>query len=156
MRALGVPVALVASEPAAWQRRETELFADQALVSETSFLRLLDCSFPAAATALTAWWEHEQRDGFVAVGSKARVGRMRIDHGVGRVRLVIRRRWGPLHSSLPMELELAAWSERRPVTRLELIARSGVRVKWRYFSTGNEVLDAIVAEVSKEVLVEGC
>jgi hypothetical protein len=119
------------------------------LVSETSFLRLVDLSFATVAAALTTWWEHEQRDGFVAVGPSARVGRIHIEHGVGRVRVVVRRRWGPLSRSLPMDLELAPWSELQPATRMELIARRRVRVNWRYFGTGQQALDTIIAELAR-------
>lgn len=121
------------------------------LMSETSFLRCVDVSFATVNAALETWWEREQRDGFVAVGAHARIGRINVDHGVGRVRVVLGRGWGPFRSSVPMELELAPWSERQPVTRLELIARRRVRTNERYFRTGRQLLDILIAQIEPPV-----
>jgi hypothetical protein len=124
--------------------------ADGRVVSGTSFLRCVDLPFATVATALEAWWERDQRGGTVAVDRHTQMGRINVDSGVGRVRIVICRGWGPLRSSVPMELELAPRYERQPVTRLELIARRRVHASERYFRIGHEVLDTLIAQIASE------
>jgi hypothetical protein len=145
---LGERIAVIGGGRRVSERVETVIAGQgvgEGLVSETSFLRHVNLSFATVVSALENWWERDQLDGLVAVRPDARMGRIKVEHGVGRVRVVIRRRWGPLASSLPMELELAPWSGLTPMTSMELIARRHVRLKWRYFGTGHHVLDAIIA-----------
>jgi hypothetical protein len=131
---------------AAVERGVAGVERDGGLVSGTSFLRLVDLPFATVAAALEAMWQHGQRGGYVRIGGNALMGRPSIDNGVGRVPVVIRRRRGPASSSLPMDLELASWSDARPVTRLELIAGRRVRATRRYFSAGHDVLDTLIEE----------
>jgi hypothetical protein len=124
----------------------------EGLVSGTSFLRLVDLPFATVAAALESLWEREQRGGFVTVGTGAHVGRPEVANGIGRVRVIMERRWGRISSSLPMELEIAPWSDSRPVTRLELVAGRRVRATRRYFLAGHLVLDAIIEELTSQVV----
>jgi hypothetical protein len=124
----------------------------EGLVSGTSFLRPLDLPFVTVAAALENLWEREQRGGFVTVGAGAHMGRPAVANGVGRVRVVMRHRWGRAGSSLPMELEIAPWSDSRPVTRLELVAGRRVRATRRYFLAGHLVLDAIIEELTSQAV----
>ncbi len=116
-------------------------------LAETSFVRHVDLSFPAVVSALETWWEADQSEGFVNLAATVLVGRLSIEHGIGRVGVVVRRPRRPSTRSFVMELELAPWSERRPVTRLELVPRRRVRLSRRYFQTGHWVVDTLITEL---------
>jgi hypothetical protein len=146
MGASGERVPVAAANPGDENR-----MAREGLVSETSFLRLVELPFATVAAALEALWASEQHDGFVAVGPNAVMGRPNLENGVGHASVVVRRGWGPVGGSLPMELEFSPWSELRPVTRLELIAQRRSSATRRYFGTGHQVLDTIIAELPRRI-----
>ncbi len=119
----------------------------QPIAAVTSFVRLVDLSFAAVVSALDTWWEADQSEGFVHAGSTVLVGRLSIEHGIGRVAVIVRRPRRPFTRSLFMELELASWSDRPPMTRLELVARRRVRLSRRYFHIGHQAADILIAEL---------
>ncbi|HXQ19161.1 MAG TPA: hypothetical protein VN781_05980 [Acidimicrobiales bacterium] len=119
------------------------------MLSQASFLRSLDLPFAAAACRLQDWWAAEELDGVAALGASVSMGPISIEPGVATAGLVVRRGWGPVRRTVRMDLELAPWSARHPLTRMELVARQRVRTGRRYFRAGHRVLDGVIAELSR-------
>jgi len=132
-------------------------FRPNGLVTDASFVRLVDVPFAAGAAALRHWWACNQHDGVVRVGSYLLVGGIGVEPDFVRARFTVRRRLDPLRHSLPMEVELSSWTQLPPVTRLELIARRRVRIGGRRrFLVGHCVVDSLVAALKAAATPVGC
>jgi|HubBroStandDraft_1064217.scaffolds.fasta_scaffold45998_2 hypothetical protein len=116
------------------------------LVGATSFLRSVDLPFVTVASELRRLGDSRSL-GLSDDGGTLSLGPVRIDLGLATVGVVLRRRWAVVRRQLQMDLELSPVPGHQPFTRVEMVARQRVRAGRRYFRTGLQALDTLVAEL---------
>jgi hypothetical protein len=116
------------------------------VLGSLSFWRIVDVPFEVAVDALQNWLPAGD-DAELRFGGSQLLGPMEHDRDLGTRRIQVRLARGPMHSPLPMRLDVDRWSSSS--TALELIPGRLVRPTENYFRAGGLLLDSLTRSLTQ-------